>query len=187
MNVYKGGGPVFANINEYISGGISGAITDPFSKEAYEHAVKAYGAIRKSKTDIDNIARNTGYTKDQISMIKDFLFNNEHDLGDERKRFDPDFYIAQSWHRMAFEPENIKEHDLMLLKHELSEMALITQGYSQQEAHEMTNERGMNYQAMSDKYYNALDEKQHHNKDINAGAVIYHRQHSSAHCDDFER
>lgn len=178
---------MFINIDEYISGGVSGAITDPYSKEARDHAVKAYGAIRKSKTDIDNIARNTGYTRDQVSLIKDFLFNNEHDLEGERRRFDPDFYIAQSWHRLAFEPEKIQEHDLMLLKHELSEMALITQGYSQQEAHEMTNERGLNYQKMSDEYYHVLEKNQKHDNDFNAGAIVHHRQHQPVRHDDYER
>lgn len=159
---------------EYICGGISGAITDPFSNEARKHAKIAYGAIRKSNTDIDNIANNTKYNRDQISLIKHYLFLNEHDLENGRRRFDEDFYIAQSWHRLAFEPDNIQEHDLILLEHELNEMSLITQGYSQREAHDMTNEKGLNYQKKCDEYYHIIEEKQH-KSDINAGAVVYRK------------
>lgn len=158
--------------NISISGGISGAITDPNSVEAIRHANIAYGAIRKSNTDIEKIAQNTGYNKDQISLIKNYLFVNEHDLEGKRKQFDPDFFIAQSWHRLAYEPDNIKEHDLMLLKHELNEMYLITQGYSQKEAHDITNQNGFNYQKLCDEYYNILEENQNpvHK---NSGAIVY--------------
>ena len=57
-----------------ISGGISGAITDIESEEALEHAEKYYGFIRKSNTDIENIAKNTGYSYVQIMVIKNYLF-----------------------------------------------------------------------------------------------------------------
>lgn len=89
-----------------------------------------------------------------------------------RRQFDPDFYIVQSWRRLAFEPENIQEHDLMLLKHEIIEMNLIMNGCTQQQAHDITNNIGLNYEKMCKEYYNALEEKQkskHINKDEGNG------------------
>lgn len=88
------------------------------------------------------------------------MFINEHDLITGKRKFDPDFYIAQSWHRLAFDPDNIKQHDLMLLKHEINEMNLIMNGCSQEEAHDITNNIGYNYQQMCEEYYKELEEKQ---------------------------
>lgn len=158
--------------NIIISDGVSGAITDPFSDEAMTHAQIYYETIRKSKTDVEKIAENTGYKKSAILLIKNYLFNDEHELSTGYHKFDPDFYIAESWQRLAFDKDHIKEHDLMLLKHELHEIGLITNGYSQQEAHDLTNNSGLNYQKMCDEYYHILESKQTH-KNINAGAVVH--------------
>ena len=143
-----------------ISGGISGAITDIESEEALEHAEKYYGFIRKSNTDIENIAKNTGYSYVQIMVIKNYLFLDKHKLINGYRCFDPDFAIAQSWHRLAFSPQNITPHDLMLLKHECVEIGFIMEGYSQDVAHDKTNKLGYNYQKMVTDYYNILDKEQ---------------------------
>ena len=156
----------------FISGGISGAISNPYSKEALKHAEVAYGSIRKSHTDIERIANNTEYTKEQITLIKNYLFYDEHDLDGEYRRFDPDFCIAQSWHRLAFEPDNIQEHDLILLKHELHEMQLMLQGYKQSEAHDLTNGKGLNYHFACERYYETISgHASGQGKDINSGAI----------------
>ena len=73
----------------------------------------------------------------------------------EIKRFDPNSRIAQSWHRLAYEPQNIQEHDLLLLKHETMKFSLLMLGYEQEEAHNITNEK-YNYTEASDKYYERL-------------------------------
>ena len=101
--------------NNLISGGISGAITDPFSDEAIAHAEMYYETIRKSKTDVERIAQNTGMERSTILLIKNYLFNDEHELMNGYHKFDPDFYIAESWRRLAFDANNIQEHDLLLL------------------------------------------------------------------------
>jgi hypothetical protein len=46
--------------------------------------------------------------------------------------------MAQSWQRLI-DGKNIKEQDIILLKHELSERFYMKQGLSQTEAHEKAN------------------------------------------------
>ena len=149
------------NIDIYFdSGAISGAIIDAESVEAKKHAKMYYEYIRNIKNDVDRIANNTNFTKDQILMVKNYVFYSEHELENGYERFAPDFYMAQSWRRLAFEPENIKPHDIMLIRHELYEMSLVTQGYPYRQAHDMSNKEGYNYQKMCEEYYNELYEKQ---------------------------
>ena len=132
----SGGGDMIENI----SGAISGAL-DPNSREALKHADRYYESIRKMTTDIDNIAKNAGYSNEYISKIKEHLFMKKHDLGEYgTKRFDPDYDIAQSWQRLI-DGKNIQPHDHILLKHEYAEQAYMSKGYSQQQAHDMANKK----------------------------------------------
>lgn len=159
-----------------VSGAITGGITDPFSEKADKHAELYYPEIRKMTTDVEKIAQNTGFTIDQIRLVKNYLFIYEHDLDGETKRFDPCFQIAESWRRLAFDEDNIQPHDLILLQHELQELQLVSTGIPQNKAHILTN-RSYNYQKASDDYYNNLSkekENQNYNKSYsNAGAIIY--------------
>lgn len=149
----------------FISGGISGAITDPFSDEADEHAERFYTAMRNIKGyDVFNISRNTGYTIDQISAIKSYLFIQEHELDDGIRRFDPSFIISESWRRLAYDPERIQPHDLLLIKHELREMALVQQGYSQSEAHNLTD-KNYNYAKDAYAFHQRLHSRHNHLKE----------------------
>ena len=84
-------------------------------------------------TDVQKISKNTGFEFDAILMIKHYLFIDEHNLNGKIKRFEPSFEIAESWRRLAFDKKNIKPHDITLLKHELKEMALISQGVPQRQ------------------------------------------------------
>ena len=138
-----------------VSGGISGAITDPYSKEALKHAELYYQEIRSFSTDVDKIARNTGLSYDQVMLIKNYLFVDEHYLEGEIRRFDANFEIAESWRRLAFDPKNIQPHDILLLQHEMHEYKLILQGYSQTDAHNKTNQF-YNYTKASKEFYNVL-------------------------------
>lgn len=106
-------------MDELISGGISGAITDPDCERAKEHAKRFYEAMRHTNSDVIRIAENTGLSREQVLMIKNYLFVDEHWLRDGLARFDPSFEIAQSWQRLAGKRENILPHDLTLLKHEI--------------------------------------------------------------------
>ena len=71
-----------------ISGGISGAISNPMSPEAQLHAYKYYEEIRHRKDDIYKIAKYTGYTPEQISheLMEMELINNgmSQDLAHEK-------------------------------------------------------------------------------------------------------
>lgn len=119
--------------NYRVSGGVSGAL-DPNEKEADEHAKRYYGLVRKMTTDVTKIANNTGMSEREIEQIKQFLFIEEHDLGEGiLERFAPDYKIAESWQRLM--NGETKPHDLTLLKHEKLEKELIQQGKTQREAH----------------------------------------------------
>lgn len=159
-----------------ISGAISGAITNLESKEATKHAKLYYEFIRNVNTDIDKIAKNTPFNKDQIYLVKNYLFLQKHDLAVGHTYFAPDLCIAQSWQRLAYDSHNIKPHDLTLIAHELKEMELITQGMSQIDAHDYvcTHYPELNYQKQAEKYYNDLKIKlDKHPK--NAGAIVYYK------------
>lgn len=158
---------------ELITGGVSGAITDPNSDEALEHAELYYKEIRKMSTDIQRIAKNTDFSYSQILLIKNYLFMDLHELGGELKVFDACFEIAESWRRLAFEKKNIQPHDIILLKHELNEINLVSQGYTQSDAHNMTNIL-YNYAKASEEFYCMLEnkkEKKEHNRNLNSGAI----------------
>lgn len=137
------------------SSAISGAL-NPDSDEANEHAERYYASVRKMKTDAFRIAENTGYSEETIQEIKNFIFLEKHDLGeDEPTYFDSDYRMAQSWQRLI-DGKNIQPHDLTLLKHEIMERDLMRQGYSQDEAYKITSQK-YNYRRESEEYYGMVD------------------------------
>ena len=104
------------------------------------------------KTDVRNIAQNTGFSEEDISQIKNHVFVDEHDLGgDVPERFYPNYAMSQSWQRLI-DGKNIQKHDITLLNHEKMESKLMKLGYSQKEAHEFT-EKVYNYAKESREYY----------------------------------
>ena len=123
---------------EKVSGAISGAL-NPSSERAQEHAVKYYRALRKRKDDVAKVARSSGYSEDVIQAVKSYLFIDEHDLGGRIAPFYPDYDIAESWRRLS-EGKPLS-HDIVLIEHEIMEMSLIKDGFSQQEAHDRTNKK----------------------------------------------
>lgn len=144
-----------ANNDDIIkSGGISGAL-NPSSERAQEHAEKYYQAVRKMKTDCKRIARNTGYSEDEIKQIKKFIFIDKHELGDGKfEQFAPSYEMAESWQRLI-DGKNIQSHDLTLLKHEIMEKGLMKNGYSQDEAHTITSQK-YNYAKEAYEYYDKI-------------------------------
>ncbi len=105
----------------------SGArITNLFSKEADDFAEMYYEEIRSFSTDARKIAKNLGKRESDIKKVKAYLFEDDSlldlDTG-ERRRFDPDCAIAQSWQRLMI-GESIKPHDRTLIEHELLEMEI---------------------------------------------------------------
>ncbi|MCH5187924.1 MAG: hypothetical protein J1F63_05930 [Oscillospiraceae bacterium] len=135
---------------------VSGALS-PNSDRAQKHAAQYYEAVRHMKTDSHRISENTDYTVDEIQAVKEYVFLTKHDLGgNEKEFFFPSFEMAQSWQRLI-DGKDIQPHDLTLLKHEMMEMNLIQQGYSQDEAHRRTSEL-YNYKKESDEYYAKIDQ-----------------------------
>ena len=125
-------------MDEKFSSEISGAL-NPNSREAQKHADVYYESVRKMTTDIDNISKNTGYTNEYISKVKEHLFMQKHDLGGENlEYFYADYEIGQSWQRLI-DGKNIQTHDYILLQHEYAEQNYMSKGYSQQQAHDMAN------------------------------------------------
>ena len=141
-----------------ISGGISGAISNPLSPEAQLHAYNYYEEIRHRKDDVFKIAEYTGYTPEQILRVKNFLFVETHILATGIQRFDPSFEIAETWQRLSDMQEYVQPHDKLLIPHELMEMDLINKGMSQDMAHERTSEK-YNYPKESNAFYENLQKQ----------------------------
>ncbi len=114
------------------SGAVSGAL-NPTSKQAEQHAVRYYESVRHMRTDTIKISESTGISKDKLDKIKSHVFVKEHELVDGKRRFDPDYEMAQSWQRLI--NGDYKEQDIVLLKHEYAELRYMEKGFSQNEAH----------------------------------------------------
>lgn len=152
-----------------ISGGISGAISDPLSPEAQEHAIKYYEEIRHRTDDIMKIAKHTGHTPEQILKVKNYLFVETHILSTGIKRFDPSFEIAASWQRLADMQDYIQAHDELLIPHELMEIELVTKGVSQEKAHNETCLK-YDYPKATNEFYTRLQHEK--NARIGKGDII---------------
>lgn len=62
-----------------------------------KHAKLFYEEIRKNRSDVKKISKNTGFTYEQILLVKNYLFIDVHKLGDDdeiEQRFDASFEIA---------------------------------------------------------------------------------------------
>lgn len=135
---------------------INGALTDkndPLYTRRDAHANRYYESMRNSRKSniIDHIANNTGISKKSISKIYDHVFINEYELSGGKRRFDPDYYMAESFRRLR-EGKNIQKHDLIMLKHERLEYELMKKLHLKyDEAHKIT-ERKYNYQKALNKF-----------------------------------
>lgn len=146
---------------------ISGArITNIFSQEADKFAEMYYKEIRSFSTDTKRIAENLGKKESDIKKIKAYLFEDNSlldvDTG-ERRRFDPDCAIAQSWQRLMT-GKDIKPHDKTLIEHELLEMKIKKENPNMEhwKAHELASEK-YDYPKEAMEYYGNL-EKHKENK-----------------------
>lgn len=135
------------------SGGVSGA-RNPFGKKAQEHATKYYESVRAMKTDVAHIAKTTGFSEEEIQEVKNFIFYDKHNLGGEvLERFAPDYMMGESWQRLINgTPE---KHDIILIRHEIMEKQLMSEGYSQEEAHILTSKK-YNYGKEAKKFYDKI-------------------------------
>ena len=139
-----------------ISGAVSGAI-DPDSDKGKKKAKALYGQIRNATADVSSIvatlrlkAPELNAVYEDIERIKRYLFLDEHDLRDGRRRFDPEADIADSWIRLK--NGRPQPHDITMIRHELYEMELVERGLSQDNAHKLAQEK-YNYKKECDEYH----------------------------------
>lgn len=117
-------------MENYVKKKAAGALNnanDPLGRKRDEHAKKYYQEIRKRKSEyvINSIAKHTGIPSKAAKNIYEHIFIKEHSFADgETKRFDPDYDMAESIRRIL-EGKNIKEHDIVLIKHERLEAQLM--------------------------------------------------------------
>ena len=142
-------------LEKHNSGAKSGAL-DAYGKDrerAEEHAKLMYVTYINSKGDVPKIAKLTGCSEQEIREIKEYVFNNPE--------FSPDYDQAQTWDRLR--KGQPVEADIIFLKHELMEIEYRKQGYSYDEAHEMT-EKLYNYEKEIRKYKDGLFRKDKSNR-----------------------
>lgn len=136
------------------SGGVSGA-RNPYGDKAQEHANKYYDLVRSMKTDVSKISKATGFSEDEIQKVKDFIFNEKHDLGGSaNERFEPDYMMSESWKRLI--AGNPEPHDITLINHEITECELMKQGYTQVEAHIIASKK-YNYAKEATEFYGKIE------------------------------
>ena len=114
-----------------------------------------YEQIRKRRTDIINVHKNTGLSVEQCQAIKNYAFINMHILHDGYRAFYPDFAMASSWMRLSEKSDkNIKTHDVVMLYHKLTELTLLltNTNMNQSTAHSMANKK-YNYSKACKAYY----------------------------------
>jgi hypothetical protein len=156
MRGYAGMREVKGRLSDLSAGAISGALNDkndPDYTRRYEHAEKYYEARRKNGIHafVNKIHKNTGYPKKRLESIFKHVFINEYDLADGHHRFYPNFEMSQSFQRLL-EGKNIQEHDVLMLKHEHLEFAIMKKiGYNYDEAHDLTNTK-YNY-SLAERYW----------------------------------
>lgn len=136
----------------YVSGGLN-----PESEKAQDHAIKMYESIRKRRSDYEMISKNTGFSIEQIQIVKNYIFNSRHILPGSRysKRFHESFEIAESWRRLSEKDgRRIQEHDILLLYHEMYGIDLLLRksNMTQEKAH-IEATKVYNYQYASDMFY----------------------------------
>lgn len=133
------------------SGAVHGAWNDKndeYGMERERHAKMYYEQVRNRNREmqIAQVAKNSHFGISDVEKIFDHIFINEHDLEEGRKRFDPNYDMAESWRRLTeVSGKNIQKHDIVMLHHELMELGLMAEGISYNEAHEKTN-KVYNYQ-----------------------------------------
>lgn len=105
-----------------------------------DKAEEYYNSIRKSNSDIDRIAQNTGFSKEDIMAIKEHVFFNSHIFDNEIGKFDADYDMAVAWQRLI--NGNYEERDIVLLYHELLESEVEKKyNLTYREAHKIAEEK----------------------------------------------
>lgn len=133
----------------------SGAISQPMGagrKRAEAHAERYYEELvnRDRASTIAKIADASGMDASDAERAFMHLFIEEHDLADGHRKFDPDYYMAQSIQRLI-DTGHPLPHDLVLFRHEALEARYMAEGMGQGQAHDKANEQ-YNYEEMLDEW-----------------------------------
>lgn len=118
-------------------------LNDPYQEKRDNHAIIYYQSVRKrnKNIEIDKISKNTNLNKNLVKTAYEHLFENKYRLNNGINNFYPDYNIAVSWQRLR-EGKNIKERDLILLRHEALEHYLMNKyNYNYREAHEIVERK----------------------------------------------
>lgn len=138
------------------AGALSDA-NDPYRKKRDKHALQYYEEIRnrKSKYVINKLAKNAEISENVAKDIYEHIFINEHILDGTKRRFDPDYDMAESFRRIL-EGKNIKSHDIVMIKHEELELNLMKQyNMSYKDAHKEA-EKVHNYSKALDEFLDGV-------------------------------
>lgn len=116
-------------------------------KRKLNHAYLMYDSIKNSNqkvtkrkifNNIKSFEEMNDFTKKDVDIAFDHVFNDLHELEKGKMLFEPEYEMAQSWSRLI-NNNNIQKHDLILLKHERMEHDLMyKKGLNYQEAHDET-------------------------------------------------
>ncbi len=93
---------------------------------------------RKIYSNIGKFREMNDFEMDDVKIAFNHVFNDIHELENGRSLFVPDYDMAQSWSRLI-SGDNIREHDLILLRHERLEHRLMyIENMDYRTAHEET-------------------------------------------------
>lgn len=134
----------------YIRDDSNDYIMSPEDIRKERHAYTQYDAIKNSdqKLEMRKIFSNIGnfkemkdFTKKDVEIAFNHVFNDTHDLEKGKSLFVPDYDMAQSWARLI-SGKDIQSRDLILLRHERLERDLMyVDGMDYRTAHDKTDER----------------------------------------------
>lgn len=138
------------------TGADSGALNDkndPGMKRRRSHAKRYYEEVRRrdARTEVSEVSKNSGIEEKIVRTVYRHVFVENHDLSGGRRRFDPDYDMAQSWQRLRT-GKGILKHDRTLVMHEYVEAGLMRGGMSYEDAQEEACRRGYNYQKELDEW-----------------------------------
>lgn len=124
-------------------------LLSPEEKRKDIHAYTEYDRIKNSNQSLEKskIYKNIkqfkemeDFSKKDVDIAFDHVFNDLHELGEGETLFRPDYNMAQSWNRLI-NNKDIQEHDLILLRHErLEHDYMYKMGMKYQEAHDKVSE-----------------------------------------------
>lgn len=127
IEVLKGVGlPVQSGARNYFRDESNDDILPKDFIKAEKHAYLTYDKIKNSNQELEKrkIYSNIGkfkemkdFTKEDVDIAFNHVFNDIHILKDGESLFHPEVNMAESWERLIT-GKNIQSHDLMLLKHE---------------------------------------------------------------------